>query len=46
MHNRGRIEFREVTGMSKRLPYELKEAVVSACGQAFWLKAPFRSFLL
>lgn len=46
MHNGGRIEFREVTGMSKRLPYELKEAVVSVCGQAFWLKAPFRSFLL
>lgn len=32
--------------MSKELPYELKEAVVSACGKAFWLKGPFRSFLI
>ena len=32
--------------MPKRLPYDIKEAVVSVCGRAFWLKAPFRSFLL
>jgi len=32
--------------VSKRLPYELKEAVVSVCGQAFWYKAPIRSFFL
>lgn len=29
-----------------RLPYEVREAVVSACGKAFWLKDPFRAFLL
>jgi hypothetical protein len=32
--------------MKKTLPFELREAVVSVCGKAFWLKDPFRSFLL
>ena len=32
--------------MLERLPYEIKEAVIQVCGKAFWLKDPFRSFLL
>lgn len=28
------------------LPFEIKEAIVQVCGKAFWLKDPFRSFLL
>lgn len=32
--------------MATRLPYEIREAVVQVCGKAFWLKDPFRSFLL
>lgn len=29
-----------------RLPYEIREAMVTALGKAFWLKDPFKSFLL
>lgn len=29
-----------------RLPFEIREAVVSVCGKAFWLKDPFRAFLM
>ncbi|PYN85555.1 MAG: restriction endonuclease [Candidatus Rokuibacteriota bacterium] len=32
--------------MSTRLPFEIREAVVQVCGKAFWLKDPFRGFLL
>lgn len=32
--------------MVDRLPFEIKEAVIKVCGKAFWLKDPFRSFLL
>jgi hypothetical protein len=32
--------------MRKYLPYELKEVVVSVCGQEFWYKAPINSFFL
>jgi hypothetical protein len=32
--------------MSNRLPFEIREAVVSVCGKCFWLKDPFRAFLL
>jgi len=32
--------------MDGKLPFELREAVVSVCGKAFWLKDPFRAFLL
>ncbi len=32
--------------MSARLPFEIREAVVQVCGKAFWLKDPFRGFLL
>jgi restriction endonuclease Mrr len=32
--------------MKAHLPYEIKEALVRVCGKAFWLKDPFRSFLL
>src|SRR2546425_4840719 len=32
--------------MSTRLPFEIREAVVAVCGKAFWLKDPFRGFLL
>jgi hypothetical protein len=32
--------------MSARLPFEIREALVAACGRAFWLKDPFRSFLM
>lgn len=32
--------------MTPRLPFQLREAVVSACGKCFWLKDPFRAFLL
>ena len=32
--------------MSLRLPFEVREAVVAVCGKAFWLKDPFRAFLL
>src|SRR5437667_6220709 len=32
--------------MSTRLPFEIREAIVQVCGKAFWLKDPFRSFLL
>ncbi|MEW6621342.1 MAG: restriction endonuclease [bacterium] len=32
--------------MINRLPFEIKEAIVQVCGKAFWLKDPFRSFLL
>lgn len=31
--------------MPDRLPYEIREAVVQACGKAFWLKDPLRAFL-
>jgi len=30
----------------ERLPFEIKEAIIQVCGKAFWLKDPFRSFLL
>lgn len=32
--------------MSSKLPFEMSEAVVNVCGRAFWLKDPFRSFLV
>jgi len=32
--------------VSARLPFEIREAVVQVCGKAFWLKDPFRTFLL
>src|SRR5258706_9854056 len=32
--------------MSNRLPFEIREAVVSVCGKCFWLKDPFRAFML
>src|SRR5712692_108612 len=32
--------------MKVRLPFEIREAVVAACGKAFWLKDPFRAFLV
>lgn len=32
--------------MSSRLPFEIREAVVAVCGKAFWLKDPFRGFLI
>jgi hypothetical protein len=32
--------------MSSRLPFEIREAVVAVCGKCFWLKDPFRSFML
>jgi hypothetical protein len=32
--------------MKSRLPFELREAIVMVCGKAFWLKDPFRAFLL
>jgi hypothetical protein len=28
------------------IPFDIREAVVQACGKAFWLKDPFRGFLL
>ncbi len=30
----------------QQLPFEMSEAVVQTCGRAFWLRDPFRSFLL
>lgn len=32
--------------MQPRLPFEIREAVVAVCGKCFWLKDPFRDFLL
>lgn len=32
--------------MNGRVPFEVREAVVSVCGKAFWLKDPFRGFLI
>lgn len=32
--------------MKPKLSFELREAVVSVCGKVFWLKDPFRSFLI
>ena len=32
--------------MTTRLPFELREAVVQVCGTAFWLKDPFKAFLV
>lgn len=32
--------------MSAPLPFQIREAVVTVLGRAFWLKDPFRSFLL
>jgi Restriction endonuclease len=32
--------------MQPRLPFEIREAVVAVCGKCFWLKDPFRAFLL
>jgi len=32
--------------VTSRLPFEIREAVVAVCGKAFWLKDPFRGFLL
>ncbi|NPA71222.1 MAG: restriction endonuclease [Gammaproteobacteria bacterium] len=32
--------------MTTRLSFEIREAVVSVLGKIFWLKAPFRTFLL
>jgi len=32
--------------MDLRLTFEIREAVVAVCGKAFWLKDPYRAFLL
>jgi len=32
--------------MTSKLPFEIREAVVSVCGKVFWLKDPFKAFLL
>ncbi len=32
--------------MGAKLPFEIREAVVAVCGKAFWLKDPFRGFLV
>lgn len=32
--------------MKPKLSFELREAVVSVCGKVFWLKDPFRDFVL
>lgn len=32
--------------MKPKLSFELREAIVSVCGKVFWLKDPFRAFLL
>ena len=32
--------------MENRLSFELREAIVTVCGRAFWLKEPFRAFLV
>lgn len=32
--------------MPVRLPFEIREAVVAVCGKCFWLKDPFRAFML
>jgi len=32
--------------MADKIPFEVREAVVAVCGKAFWLKDPFRAFLL
>ncbi len=29
-----------------RLPFEIREALVAACGKCFWLKDPFKAYLL
>lgn len=30
----------------KKIPFEIKEAIVQVCGKAFWLKDPLKSFLI
>jgi hypothetical protein len=32
--------------MPGKLPFEIREAVVAACGRCFWYRAPFRDFLV
>jgi hypothetical protein len=32
--------------MVGKIPFEIREAVVAVCGKAFWLKDPFRAFLV
>lgn len=32
--------------MNSKLPFELREAIVSVCGKVFWYKDPFRAFLV
>ena len=32
--------------MTKRLPFEIREAIVQVCGKAFHYKDPFRQFLI
>ena len=32
--------------MSNRLPFAIREAVVSVCGKAFWFKDPLKAFLV
>jgi hypothetical protein len=32
--------------MTEKVPFQIREAIVSVCGKAFWLKDPFRTFLL
>ena len=44
MRRRGRS--RNTVTMPPRLSYEIREAVVQACGKAFWLRDPLRGFLL
>src|SRR6266545_3382647 len=38
----GHVEARAVN----RLPYEIREAMVTVLGKVFWLKDPFKAFLL
>jgi len=32
--------------MADKIPFEVREAAVAVCGKAFWLKDPFRAFLM
>jgi hypothetical protein len=32
-------------GLSDRLPYDIREALIQTCGRAFWYKDPSRAFL-
>lgn len=32
--------------VTSKLPFEVREAIVSVCGKVFWLKDPFKAFLV